>query len=68
MDEFHTLVGAGGGEGSVDASSVLKIALARGEAQCIGITGPQEYRELIARDVQLDHRFQQIDIFPPSRS
>jgi ATP-dependent Clp protease ATP-binding subunit ClpC len=66
VDEFHTLIGAGAAEGSVDASNMLKPALARGELQCIGATTPNEYRKYIERDGALERRFQPIYIQPPS--
>jgi ATP-dependent Clp protease ATP-binding subunit ClpC len=66
VDEFHTLVGAGAAEGSVDASNMLKPALSRGELQCIGATTPDEYRKHIERDGALERRFQPINIQPPT--
>ncbi len=66
VDEFHTLIGAGAAEGSVDASNMLKPALARGELQCIGATTPNEYRKYIERDGALERRFQPIYVQPPS--
>jgi len=65
IDEFHTLVGAGAAEGSVDASSMLKPALSRGEIQCIGTTTPNEYRKHIEKDGALERRFQPITVYPP---
>jgi ATP-dependent Clp protease ATP-binding subunit ClpC len=65
IDEFHTLVGAGAAEGSVDASSMLKPALSRGELQCIGTTTPNEYRKYIEKDGALERRFQPIYVQPP---
>jgi ATP-dependent Clp protease ATP-binding subunit ClpC len=65
VDEFHTLVGAGAAEGSVDASSMLKPALSRGEIQCIGTTTPNEYRKHVERDGALERRFQPIYVQPP---
>ncbi len=65
IDEFHTLVGAGAAEGSVDASSMLKPALSRGEIQCIGTTTPSEYRKHIEKDGALERRFQPINVQPP---
>jgi ATP-dependent Clp protease ATP-binding subunit ClpC len=65
VDEFHTLVGAGAAEGSVDASSMLKPALSRGELQCIGTTTPNEYRKHIEKDGALERRFQPIFVQPP---
>ena len=67
IDELHTLVGAGGAEGAIDASNVLKPALSRGEVQCIGATTPDEYRKHIEKDGALERRFQTILIDPPSR-
>src|ERR1700689_3219513 len=67
IDELHTLVGAGGAEGAIDASNVLKPALARGEIQCIGATTLDEYRKYIEKDGALERRFQQIIVNPPSR-
>ncbi len=67
IDELHTLVGAGGAEGAIDASNVLKPALSRGEIQCIGATTLDEYRKYIEKDGALDRRFQQIIVDPPSR-
>ncbi|GAB4387399.1 MAG: ATP-dependent Clp protease ATP-binding subunit [Thermodesulfovibrionales bacterium] len=66
VDEFHTLVGAGAAEGSVDASSMLKPALSRGEIQCIGTTTPAEYRKHIEKDGALERRFQPLYIQPPT--
>src|SRR5262249_7363790 len=62
IDELHTLVGAGGAEGAIDASNVLKPALARGEIQCIGATTLDEYRKHIEKDGALERRFQQITV------
>jgi ATP-dependent Clp protease ATP-binding subunit ClpC len=67
IDELHTLVGAGGAEGAIDASNVLKPALARGEVQCIGATTPDEYRKYVEKDGALERRFQTIMVDPPSR-
>src|SRR5213080_730094 len=67
IDELHTLVGAGGAEGAIDASNVLKPALARGEVQCIGATTLDEYRKYIEKDGALERRFQTIIVEPPSR-
>jgi ATP-dependent Clp protease ATP-binding subunit ClpC len=66
IDELHTLVGAGGAEGAIDASNVLKPALARGEIQCIGATTFDEYRKYIEKDAALARRFQSITVDPPS--
>jgi ATP-dependent Clp protease ATP-binding subunit ClpC len=67
IDELHTLVGAGGAEGAIDASNVLKPALSRGEVQCIGATTLDEYRKYIEKDGALERRFQTIIVDPPSR-
>jgi len=64
IDELHTLVGAGGAEGAIDASNVLKPALARGEIQCIGATTFDEYRKYIEKDAALARRFQSITVDP----
>jgi len=66
VDELHTLVGAGGAEGAIDASNILKPALARGEIQCIGATTLDEYRKYIEKDTALERRFQTIMVDPPS--
>jgi ATP-dependent Clp protease ATP-binding subunit ClpC len=66
IDELHTLVGAGGAEGAIDASNVLKPAMARGEIQCIGATTFDEYRKYIEKDAALARRFQSIPVDPPS--
>ena len=66
IDELHTLVGAGGAEGAIDASNVLKPALSRGEIQCIGATTFDEYRKYIEKDSALERRFQSIAINPPN--
>ncbi len=66
IDELHTLVGAGGAEGAIDASNILKPALARGEIQCIGATTLDEYRKYIEKDAALERRFQTIMVDPPS--
>ncbi len=66
IDELHTLVGAGGAEGAIDASNVLKPALARGEIQCIGATTFDEYRKYIEKDAALARRFQAIPVDPPT--
>src|SRR5258707_71648 len=68
IDELHTLVGAGGAEGAIDASNVLKPALARGEVQCIGATTLDEYRKYIEKDGALERRFQTIVVEPPSKT
>jgi len=66
IDELHTIVGAGGASGSLDASNMFKPALARGEIQCIGATTLDEYRQHIEKDGALDRRFQKVMVEPPS--
>ena len=66
IDELHTLVGAGGAEGAIDAANVLKPALSRGEIQCIGATTFDEYRKYIEKDSALERRFQSIVVNPPN--
>lgn len=66
IDELHTLVGAGGAEGAMDASNMLKPALARGELRCIGATTLDEYRKYIEKDAALERRFQPVQIDQPS--
>ena len=66
IDEIHTIVGAGGATGSLDASNIFKPALARGELQCIGASTLDEYRQNIEKDGALDRRFQKVIIDPPS--
>ena len=66
IDELHTIVGAGGSEGSLDASNIFKPALARGELQCIGATTVDEFRKYIEKDAALERRFQKILINPPT--
>jgi ATP-dependent Clp protease ATP-binding subunit ClpC len=66
IDELHTIVGAGGASGSLDASNIFKPALARGDIQCIGATTLDEYRKYIETDGALDRRFQKIMVEPPS--
>ena len=68
IDELHTLVGAGGAEGAIDASNVLKPALSRGELQCIGATTLDEYRKYIEKDGALERRFQTVIVDPPGTS
>jgi len=68
MDELHTIIGAGGGEGGLDASNVMKPALSRGEIQCIGATTYKEFRRYVERDAALERRFQSMSIEPPSMS
>ncbi|MFD2172375.1 ATP-dependent Clp protease ATP-binding subunit [Tumebacillus lipolyticus] len=67
IDELHTLIGAGGAEGAIDASNILKPALARGELQCIGATTLDEYRKHIEKDAALERRFQPIVVDQPSK-
>lgn len=67
IDELHTLVGAGGAEGAIDASNVLKPALSRGEIQCVGATTFDEYRKYIEKDNALARRFQPIAVDPPTK-
>ena len=66
IDELHTLVGAGAAEGAIDASNIMKPALARGELQCIGATTLDEYRKYVERDAALQRRFQAIQVKEPS--
>ena len=66
IDELHTIVGAGGAEGSLDASNIFKPSLARGELRCIGATTLNEYRKYIEKDGALERRFQTVMIEPPS--
>lgn len=66
IDEIHTIVGAGGATGSLDASNIFKPALARGELQCIGASTLDEYRQYIEKDGALDRRFQKVVIEPPT--
>ena len=66
IDELHTLIGAGGAEGAIDASNILKPALARGELQCIGATTLEEYRKHIEKDAALERRFQPVQVHEPN--
>lgn len=66
IDELHTLIGAGGAEGAIDASNILKPSLARGELQCIGATTLDEYRKYIEKDAALERRFQPIRVEEPT--
>src|SRR5579864_1545941 len=66
IDELHTLVGAGAAEGAIDASNIMKPALARGELQCIGATTQDEFRKYIERDAALERRFQGVKVREPS--
>ncbi len=68
IDEIHTIVGAGGAEGSLDASNIFKPSLARGELRCIGATTMNEYRKYIEKDGALDRRFQTVVVEPPSEA
>ncbi len=67
IDEIHTIIGAGGAEGAIDASNILKPALARGEVQLIGATTIEEYRKYIEKDAALERRFQPVKIEEPTR-
>ena len=67
IDEIHTLIGAGGAEGAIDASNILKPALARGKIKCIGATTTEEYKKHFEKDKALDRRFQMINIEEPSK-
>ena len=66
IDEIHTIVGAGAAEGAIDASNILKPALARGELQCIGATTMNEYRKSIEKDAALERRFQMVQVEEPT--
>ena len=66
IDEIHTLVGAGGAEGAIDASNIMKPSLQRGDIQCIGATTLDEYRKNIEKDPALERRFQPVTVDPPS--
>ena len=68
IDEIHTLVGAGGAEGAIDASNIFKPALARNKMRCIGATTTKEYKQFIENDKALDRRFQKVEIKEPSDS
>lgn len=67
IDEIHTIVGAGGAEGAIDASNILKPALARGEIQCVGATTIEEYRKYIEKDAALERRFQPVTVGEPTK-
>ena len=67
IDEVHTLVGAGGAEGAIDASNIFKPALARGKLRCIGATTTDEYKKYIAKDSALERRFQKVTIEAPTK-
>ena len=66
IDELHTIVGAGGAEGAMDAANIIKPALSRGELQCVGATTMDEYRKGIEKDAALERRFQSVIVDPPS--
>src|SRR5699024_3106337 len=66
IDELHTLIGAGGAEGAIDASNILKPSLSRGEIQCVGATTLDEYRKYIEKDAALERRFQPIQVDEPA--
>ena len=66
IDEIHTIIGAGGAEGAMDASNILKPSLARGEIQLIGATTMEEYRKYIEKDSALERRFQPVTVEEPS--
>ncbi|MCQ2352003.1 MAG: ATP-dependent Clp protease ATP-binding subunit [Victivallaceae bacterium] len=66
IDELHTIVGAGGAEGAMDAANIIKPALSRGELQCVGATTLDEYRKSIEKDAALERRFQPVVVEPPS--
>ena len=66
LDELHTIIGAGGAEGAIDASNILKPSLARGEIQLLGATTREEYRKHIEKDAALERRFQPVVIEEPS--
>lgn len=67
IDEIHTIVGAGGAEGAIDASNILKPSLSRGEIKCIGATTIKEYRKYIEKDAALERRFQPVSVEEPSK-
>src|SRR5699024_9279744 len=66
IDELHTLIGAGGAEGAIDASNILKPSLSRGELQCIGATTLDEYRKYIEKDAALERRYKPIQVDEPT--
>lgn len=68
IDELHTIIGAGGAEGAIDASNILKPSLARGEVQIIGATTLEEYRKYIEKDAALERRFQPVNVEEPSEN
>ena len=67
LDEIHTMIGAGGAEGAIDASSILKPSLSRGELQLIGATTIAEYRKYIEKDAALERRFQPVSVEEPTQ-
>ncbi|MFA9398809.1 MAG: ATP-dependent Clp protease ATP-binding subunit [Clostridiaceae bacterium] len=67
IDEIHTIIGAGAAEGAIDASNILKPALARGEIQCVGATTLEEYRKYIEKDAALERRFQPVNVGEPTK-
>ena len=67
IDELHTIIGAGGAEGAMDASNILKPSLSRGEIQLIGATTIEEYRKYIEKDPALERRFQPVMVEEPTR-
>ena len=67
LDELHTIIGAGGAEGAIDASNILKPSLARGEMQLIGATTLTEYRKYIEKDAALERRFQPVTVEEPTQ-
>lgn len=68
IDELHTIIGAGGAEGALDASNILKPSLSRGEIQLIGATTLEEYRKYIEKDAALERRFQPVKVEEPTES
>ena len=68
IDEIHTIIGAGGAEGALDASNILKPSLARGEIQLIGATTIEEYRKYIEKDAALERRFQPVTVEEPTET
>ena len=68
VDELHTIIGAGGAEGAIDASNILKPALSRGEIQMIGATTTAEYRKYIEKDAALERRFQPVTVHEPTQT
>ena len=66
LDEIHTIIGAGGAEGAIDASNILKPSLARGELQLLGATTLEEYRKHIEKDAALERRFQPVKVEEPT--